>query len=202
MLKRLKVVETPLSNAFRHIEPTWRNYIYYVSRAAVAGDEDMAKVIASYEALPTRERTTIMPEKLCDLAGVDAGDMIAAVSREVWRHKQPESVITASMKHPKVIEATANFAIGDPMGGRDRELFFRLTGGLPDKKGASIVINNNPQTAINSQPSSGGLNGYKSMDQRVIDLGKLLDDPNELVAVPMSTKDSDLVLDEIDESED
>jgi hypothetical protein len=201
MLKRLKVAETPLSNAFRHIEPTWRNYIYYVSRAAQAGDEDMTKVIASYEALPTKERNTVMPEKLCDLAGVDAGDMIAAVSREVWRHKQPESVITASMKHPKVIEATANFAISDPMAGRDRELFFRLTGGLPDKKGASIVINNNPQTAINNQPSS-GLNGYKSMDQRVIDLGKLLDDPKELAAVPMSLKDADLVLNEDDESED
>lgn len=202
MLAALKIQATPLSNAFRSIEPTWRNYIYYVDLSAKAGDEAMAKVIASYTALPAKERNSIMPEKLIDLAGVESADLISAVSRQVWLHKQSESTITASMNHPKVIEQTAAYAISRFDAFKDRELFMRLTGTLPDKKGASIVINNTPQTANFTTPSSAGMSGFRPMDQRVIEMSKLLDEPAEVIAVPMSVQDTEDVFEDDNEPED
>lgn len=177
MLVALEPAQTPLAIAFRHVEPTWRNYIYYADLAAKGGDEDMQKYIKTYEALPLGERRTVMPEMLCDLSGVKPRDLISAVAGEVWQHKQAESTISASINHPKVIHQTAQYAIESPAAYKDRELFLRATGALPDKKGASIVINNNPQAANTiAMPT---LNGFKSMDARVIDMSKLLDEPAE-----------------------
>ena len=204
MLDRMKVLPSPISNAFRFLEPTWRNYVFYANAAAANGDELMKKVIASYNALPPGERTRRMPEEICDLAGVDPAELIASVSKEVWRHKQGESAITAAMTHPRVLEATARYAQGQ-YGEKDRELFFRLTGGLPDKKGTSIVINTNPQTANVTNHSPLGSNGYRSMDQRVIEMGKLLDDPahDDVPSALADTNSQDAdVLGEDNESED
>src|SRR5262249_9768470 len=86
-----KVVDhSPLSNAFRHIEPGWRNYIEYANRAANSGDEQMVKYMASYLALPRKEQLTVMPERVCDLSGVQPADLIGAVSRQYWIDKQQE----------------------------------------------------------------------------------------------------------------
>jgi hypothetical protein len=194
--------DSPLSIAFRHITPTWRNYVFYANQSAEQGDEKMQTFMRHYNGLPPGERRTVTPEELCDLSTVDTGDLIAAVSRQVWRFKHPESVITASMKHPLVLEATADYAINSPYAEKDRELFFRLTGGLPDRKGASIVVNNNPQTANFGNGPSPGAGNYKTMDQRVIEMGKILEDPADSIAVPMSAEDTDLVFAEDDESED
>jgi len=171
MADRLKMPDTPISIAFRLIEPTWRNYIFYVGCSV----------------------NSIMPEQLCDLSGVMSADLISAVSREVWLHKHPESVITSSMLHPKMVQATAFYGQTLADCDRDRELFFRITGSLPDKKGTSIVINNAPQTA-NIHQSPAGANGFKPMDQRVIEMGKLLDQPDELEAVPIFLKETAHVL--------
>jgi uncharacterized protein YoaH (UPF0181 family) len=205
MLAALKIADTPLSHAFRHIEPTWRNYIYYANQAAQGGDPNMKKFMDSYNALPRREQQTVMPDKLCDLSGVSAGDLIAAVSKELWNHKQGESTITASVQHPKVIERTAYFAQAFVDNNKDRELFLRATGSLPDKKGAGIGININfPQAPANNLPSSAGMNGFRPMDQSIIEMSKLLDEPaDENVinlgdAVPLSDEDAELVLQDSD----
>jgi hypothetical protein len=190
---------TTLSIAFRNIKPNWRNYVFYADAAAKAGDENMVKFVAAYVALPPKEQKTIMPEKLCDLAGITPGDLIGAVAKEVWTQKQPESIISASMNHPLVVERTAQYAMEHADNYRDRELFLRITGTLPDKKGASIVINNSPQTANINSPA--GANGYKSMDQRVLEMGKILDNPQP-VAVPLFTKEADNVFFDPDQSED
>ena len=194
----LKMADTPLSHAFRHIEPTWRNYIYYVDLAAKNGDEQMKLFVASYNALPASERRSITPERLCDLANVLPGELVGAVSRELWTYKQAESAITASVNHPKVIQQIAQYGCESPLGFNDRQLFLRATGTLPDKKGASIVINNTPQTANVNLPSA-ALGGFRPMDQSVIEMSKLLDEPaEELIAVPVSIKDADIVFNETD----
>ena len=199
MADRLNTPDTPVALAFRRIEPTWRNYVYYVERAAKTGDESMTKFVAAYNKLTFREKQTMMPEQICDLVGVAPADVIAAVARELWIHKSSETVITASMNQPRMMEATAFYGQMLADCGRDRELFFRVTGSLPDKKGTSVVINNNPQTAnINNPPPTAGANGFRQMDQRVIEMGKLLDAAPE--AVPIF-QDSARVQQEISRSE-
>lgn len=201
MAAKLKMVHTPVSHAFRHIEPHWRNYIDYVKAAAEAGDDDMKKFMESYNALPPRERNTVMPDTVCDLSGVAASEVVGAVAKQLWNMKSSESVITASMNHPKVMEHTARNA-GHILGHKDRELFFRVTGTLPDKKGASIVIHNAAQNNANlPQHSSAGANGYKPMDLRVIEMGKLLDEPDEANIIhtpPYSERETADVLEDSD----
>lgn len=196
---------TLLSIAFRKIEPTWRNYIEYAAYAAKEGDEDMQKVVDVYNALPPKEKHTIMPEQVCSLAGILPGLLVAAVSRYYWENRHAESVISISTEHPKVLDATALFAKTLLHAEKDRELFFRLSGSLPDKKGASIVINANPQFAnVSNSPSPAGANGFRPMDQRVIEMGKLLDSPDEdnIVSVPLFGQNTADVLPENDTAED
>jgi hypothetical protein len=196
---------TPLSIAFRKIEPTWRNYIEYAAYAAKEGDEDMQKVVEVWNALPTKEKNSIMPEQVCSLAGVLPGVLVAAVSRYYWEQKHTESVISISSEHPKVLDKTAHYAKTRPFADKDRELFFRLSGSLPDKKGTSIVINANPQVAnFSTAPPPAGANGFRPMDQRVIEMGKLLDAPDEdnIVSVPMFGQNTADVLETVDTEED
>lgn len=204
MTAKLKMVHTPISNAFRHIEPHWRNYTDYVRAAAESGDEAMKKFMDSFNALPPRERNTAMPDQVCDLSGVAPSDLVAAVAKQLWTMKHSESVITASMNHPKVMEHTARNA-GHILGYKDRELFFRVTGSLPDRKGTSVVINNAAQNNANlPHNSSTGANGYQPMDLRVIEMGKLLDEPDDanVLHTPPFSRETVDVLEDTDEPED
>src|SRR5262249_26415596 len=116
------------------------------------------------------------PEQLCDLAGITPGDLIGVISKTIWDTKSAASGIISAMAHPRVVERTALYAQRKD-GYKDRELFFRATGSLPDKKGSSVVINNNPQiAAVGGMPSAqmrvaGEL---PDMDQEVVSLSKLL----------------------------
>lgn len=177
-IKRDMARHSPLSFVFRHIEPTWRDYILYVRCAAEDGDEVMKKYFGMYERLPKNEQRTIMPERLCELAGVPEGELVGSVSRYFWQHRKGESVLLAAVNQPKMIQATAFWGqtLADCV--RDRELFFRFTGALPDRKGSSIVINYGSPTSFGQAqpPTPAGANGFRTMDQRVIEMGKLLDD--------------------------
>lgn len=167
---------SPLSVAFRHVRPAWRNYISYVDLAARNGDTDMERVRACYEALTPRDRREIWPEQLCELANVTPGELVGAVCRALWESKAAESSMVSAIAHPEVLVATAKMA-QHPMHSRDRELFFRLTGSLPDKKGASINIINNPTAQAGSvklmDEASG--NRLRSMDEEVIEMTRQLD---------------------------
>lgn len=167
---------SPLSVAFRHVQPSWRNYISYVDLAARNGDTEMERVRACYEALTPRDRREIWPEQLCHLAGVTPGELVGAVCRALWESKAAESSMVSAIAHPEVLVATAKLA-KDPDGYRDRELFFRLTGSLPDKKGASINIINNPTAQAGSVKLMDEANGsrVRSMDEDVIEMTRQLD---------------------------
>jgi hypothetical protein len=163
----------------------WRNYIEYVDLAARNGDPDMARYRDCYLSLTPRDRRNHWPEQLCELANVSPGELVGAVCRMLWEAKAAESSMVSAMAHPQVLMATAEFA-RLPMCSRDRELFFRLTGSLPDKKGASINIINNPT----AQAGAIKLNGHaaaqlKSMDDEIIEMSRL-DAPDD---APFLVKD-------------
>lgn len=181
-LRALGVPEksTPVSAAFRSIQPHWRNYLEYVRLAAKNGDEDMNKVVDVFNALPKKEQRSIMPEKLCDLAGVQPHELISSVCGEIWRTKSNESSMVAAIAHPQVMDKIAEYA-QTPFGYDHAELFMRATGSLPDKKGISVVVNNSQQNA--NMPASGqGPSGFMSMDQDVIEMDKRLELPEAVPA--------------------
>lgn len=187
MVKKEMEHDTPLSLAFRHIVPSWRHYIGYVRQAVQAGDEKMERFLKVFDRLPKGERRSIMPEDVCDLAGILQADLISAVSRWYWQIAQCESVIFASSQHAKMLQATAFWGQSLADCAKDRELFFRATGGLPDKKGSSIIINAAPSYAVTTVEAGQqtGVNGFRSMDQRVVEMGRVLEEPE-----PVFSKDT------------
>jgi hypothetical protein len=189
-----------VSNAFRHIKPTWRNYVLFADLAAKQGDENMLLFMKAYNGLTYLEKKQYLPEQICDLAGIQPGKLCAAVAEQVWLNKQQESVIFSSTALPEMLQATAFYGQVHGDYHKDRELFLRATGMLPDRKGTSVIINNSPQTAnITAEPLSAGTNGFRPMDQRVIDLGKVLDPAED---TGLSFEQSDDVFEEISTEDD
>lgn len=170
--------------AFRHIRPTWKNYIEYVDLAARNGDEDMGRYVKCWLALTAKERNAHAPEQICELAKVTPDELVGAVCSAIWRAKSAEGSLVSAIAHPKILERTAR-AADKTAGYKDRELFFRVTGNLPDKKGTSVIINNTPQTLIaGGANGTGGIgqtgrqnHGLPSMDEEAIDMSRLLEAP-------------------------
>lgn len=170
--------------AFRYIKPSWRNYIEYADMAARNGDEDMAKYVKCWLALTPKDRKLHYPEQLCELSGVKPDELVGAVCGAIWRAKSAEGSLVSAMAHPSVLARTAK-AAEKTAGYKDRELFFRVTGNLPDKKGTSVVINNSPQTLVTGGAVGPGQlpgrqnHGLPSMDEEAIDMSRLLEAPRE-----------------------
>lgn len=132
---------SPLSVAFRHIKPDWRRYIQYVDLAARKGDAAMARFRDCYETLDRFEKFQVWPEQICVMANISPGELVGAVCRHVWESKAAESSLVSSIAHPQLLLDTIKFARKEE-NYRDRELYFRMMGSLPDRKGASINIFN------------------------------------------------------------
>lgn len=143
--------------------------------AARNGDTAMGRYRDCFLSLTTRDRLGHWPEQICELANVPPEDLVGAVCREIWKSKSAESSMVSAIAHPKVLTRTAALASGAAKNFKDRELFFRLTGSLPDKKGASINIINNPTAQAGSVKLDGEIGGLKSMDEEVIEMTRQLD---------------------------
>lgn len=162
-----KLPPSPMAVDFRHLKPSWRSYIDYVSLAARDGDKDMGKYLASYAQLSKKEQLTHTPETLCDLSGVKPADLFGSVCGQVWASSQREASMLIAINHPRVIEKTAKFAL-QAKGVKDREMFHKGTGFLPTPKGAQISINNSPQML----QASGGNNplALPSMEEEMMEI--------------------------------
>lgn len=147
---------TPLAVTFSALDGNWRAYIAYVDIACVEGNELAAKFMKTYTSLSPVQQQDLMPEQICDMAGVKPRDLVGIVCGQAYDLKSGESALVAAMSAPRVIAMTAKAAMNMKYGNKDRELFLRATGKLPDKKGlpVSISIHNNPQTLI----AAGGSN--------------------------------------------
>lgn len=147
--------------------------------AADEGNEDCAKIMEILKGLPKKERDEVMPERLCELSGVKPSDLVGAVCSQVWALQNGESAMAASILHPEIIRRTAKAAMNLKYGGRDRELFLRATGSLPDRKGTTIINNNNPQIAnLGPGVAAGQL---PSMERAALDMDKLLEAPIDVL---------------------
>lgn len=175
---------SPLSVAFRHIPGGWRRYVEYVDLAARNGDQGMAKFIACYQGLSARDRASVWPEQICELAGVSPGELVGAACRAIWENKAAESSMVSSMAHPQVLMNTIRLA-KKAENYKDRELYFRLSGSLPDKKGASINIFNQAAGAEPVLPDLGQGRKLRSFDDEIIDM------PNLEASAPFLVKDGD-----------
>lgn len=163
--------------AFRHIRPAWRYYIRYVDLAARSGNQAMARFRDIYLKLELRVRVNAWPEQICELADVPPGELVAAVCRAIWETKAAESSMISSIAHPEVLMEVAKLA-KKPQHQRDRELFFRLTGSLPDRHGQSINIFNQAGVQQVKPPDlAQGRARLKAFDDEVIEMSKTLDAP-------------------------
>ncbi len=178
---KLHLQPSPLSVAFRHIRPSWRHYIDYAKTAAKEGDPDMQKVVATLGGLSLREQATIMPEQLCELAGIQTEVLFGSVCTQLWRSSRMEANVITAINYPKVIERTAKSAL-TKTGVKDREMFHRATGFIKTPNGPSVVVNNNPQTAIMNGDSGGQMRRVilPSMEEEALEL----EDSISLPALP------------------
>jgi hypothetical protein len=64
---------------------------------------------------------------------------------------------------------------------KDRELFMRTTGSLPDKKGAAVHVTFNNPNSIGEGMSRASGSGLLSMDDEVVEMTKQLEAPSSNV---------------------
>jgi len=111
MTAKLKLQPSQLAVAFRHLQPGWKHYLDYVDSAAREGDKDMARFLNAYHSLTRHEQNAIMPEQLCELAGIQTEVLFGAVCAQLWRNSRMEANLITAVNFPKVIERTAKTAL-------------------------------------------------------------------------------------------
>lgn len=169
---------SPLSVAFRHIPFGWRRYIEYVDLAARKGDMAMARFRDAYKSLDPREKARAWPEQICDLASVSPGELVGAVCRQIWESKAAESSMISSIAHPELLMNTIKLAKKEK-NFKDRELYFRMAGSLPDRKGASINIFNQAAGTLPVLPELARTSSkLRSFDEEIIDMSRDLEAPD------------------------
>ena len=149
MTRKLKLPPTSLALCFRHIKPSWKNWIDYAMLSAVEDkDREMVKIRDVWNALPPRERATATPENICDLAGVQPKVLFAAVCGKLFERSSQESALITAANLPRVVERTMQQA-ATKAGIKDREMVHKHTGFIPTPKGQPPVVINQ-RTAIMS----------------------------------------------------
>ena len=173
---------SPLSVAFRWIKPNWRCYIQYADLAARKGKTAMQRIMDVYNSLDKKDRISTVPEQVCDMANVTPDEPVGAVCQSIWASKAAESSMVSAIAHPELLMDTIKFARKEE-NFKHLELFFRMAGSIPDRKGTSINIFNQAagQVAEVPLPSVVGKAKLKSFDAEVIDMDRDLADPPFLV---------------------
>lgn len=183
-------LRSPLSVAFSHIRPNWRCYIQYVDLAARKGNTTMQRFLDVYNTLTKQDRASAWPEQVCDLANVTPDELVGAVCQNIWSSKAAESSMVSAIAHPELLMKTIEFARKEE-NFRDRELYYRMAGSLPDRKGTSINIYNQSAGQAGEAPSVVGKAKLRSFDDEVIDMDRDLAvaDPPFLIAPNVSPED-------------
>jgi hypothetical protein len=190
---------TPLSAAFRFVEPTWRNYIMYVDMEARTGNPDAQRYLNNWKALSWNERQGHFPEQLCELSTVAPSDLIRWVAGQVWMEGSAKAAMCMSFMRDKVLEKTAEFGMANPDNYKHAELFMRASGLLPQSNGRggggpAVTIFNSPVASSGSVALSGSrsdsspvaASGLRAMDEDIVELSRVMqtEGPEELPNVP------------------
>jgi hypothetical protein len=166
---------SPLTTAFQHIKGGWRHYVEYVDFAARKGNEAMIRYRDVYMSLSPAHRMTHWPEQLCELANVSPGELVGEVCRAIWETKAAESSMVSSIAHPEMLMSTIRFGKKEE-NFRDRELYFRMMGSLPDRKGNSINIFNQAAGQVGTDiPELGSPAKMRSFDEEVVEMSRDLE---------------------------
>lgn len=190
---------TPLAIVFRYIKPHWRDYIGYVRMAVREGDTRMLPFMDAWDKLTKQEQRRLMPEDVCELSGVMPSALGGVVAEYVLSAGMNASQILAGVEHPRVMEAIAKRAVRKE-GHADGELFLRATGSLPDRKGASIVVNNTPVALAAGRSAHGraddsitdagaGVGGFRSVSGAITKMDRLLGGAGQGPAVRTDGRD-------------
>lgn len=176
---------TPLSAAFRFVEPTWRNYIMYVDMESRAGNADAKRYLDNWRALSPQERKVHFPEQLCELASVSPSDLIRWVSGQAWQEGSAKAAMCLTFMRDRVLEKTAQFAIDSPDNYKHAELFMRAGGLLPSNNGRggpAVTIFNTPVASSGSVALAGARSesspversGLRDMDSEIVELSRIM----------------------------
>jgi len=179
--KPVKFGSTPLSAAFRFIEPTWRNYIMYVDLESRTGNEEAKRYLEIWKSLPSQEQRTHLPEQICDMASILPSDLIRWVSGQVWIEGSAKSAMCLSFMKDKVLEKIGEFAMDSPDNFKHAELFAKVSGAMPQgPKVAPVSIFNMPVASSNAVAGAKSecapvyATGLKDMDMEIVELSKIM----------------------------
>jgi len=107
----------------------------------------MESIMEHYNALTMREKRSITPEQLCELASVPTSSLVAQVVAKCYEMGRAETQLITASFMSKVVERVGTIAASkSKFAGKEREMFLKGSGFLPTPHGTSINVNNNPQT--------------------------------------------------------
>ena len=209
---------SPLSAAFRFVEPTWRNYITYVDMEARSGNADAARYVGAWNGLSGSERLEHLPEQLCDLVNVKPSDLFRWVCGQAWQEGAAKSSMCLSFMRDRVLEKTAEFAMESPENYKHADLFLRASGSLPTPNGRgggsalpSVNFYNMPVASsgsvagVKSDSAPVHASGLRGMDEEIVELSRVMQqDDGRLTAaerMPVEEEEADEELSD-DEDED
>ena len=176
--KEPKAKDSLLADLFRPLQPNWRHYLRYADLAARKGDTAMQRFMDCYRGLDMIHKLNWWPEQICERANVQPGELVGAVCRHMWEANASVSTMIASMAHPDLLKNTIKFAKKEG-NFKDREMFFRMTGSLPDRKGQSINIFTQA-AGVAAEPAMLERGGkLKTFDSEVIEMERDLEEDNK-----------------------
>lgn len=136
--------KTRLTLTFRELaidgRKSWKHCWVFARFAAESGDPDMQKIIDVFDGLKKREKATVTPEYVADLAGVSCVDFAAEVFREYYSFCSDAGNLIAAASHPDVVKKSVQIA-KTADGWRDRKMLHEHSGFLPTKTGGGIHVN-------------------------------------------------------------
>jgi hypothetical protein len=125
-----------------HGDKNWRHCYVFAKHAAENGSADMARCMEVYKGLKIKERATITPEQLCDLAGVDPAMFFAEVTREYYAFCGDGANLLEAASRKAVVKKTVLTALTTD-GWRDRKMLHEHSGFLPQHNGGGIHVSAN-----------------------------------------------------------
>jgi hypothetical protein len=135
--------EASLAFAFRRIGG--KSVAIEYARLSARFDEKFEKLVWAYDQLSQSDQEKIRLEDLCASVELSPSEFLGTVTRAAYSHNLDVANLIAAVNHPRVVEATLASAIDNPYGTEDRRMLHQHHGFLPQPKGQTIQINNQPQ---------------------------------------------------------
>lgn len=115
---------------------------FFLSYLNASTDPDAQKFMSAYLSLPASWARCLPVEAFCVAASVPPFRLLEVFTATVVRYGAQASAVVAAAMHPSVMEKTIESALGDGESAHaDRVVLHKITGSLPQPKGAQTIIN-------------------------------------------------------------